>query len=165
MSRRRRYESPVKKSSTFALNITSMTDMFTILLVFLLQSYSTSQVEILPAEGVRLPSSNTTANPVEGVKITLSSKELKMDNHKIATVENMDFNKADLEASDSNFIRPLFEELEKLTKEFPDKDHIKAGRVLLQADQELPYAVIRKVMYTASMAGYPQLKLVTVVGD
>jgi biopolymer transport protein ExbD len=141
-----------------------MTDMFTILLVFLLQSYSTSQVEILPAEGVRLPSSNTTSNPVEGVKITLSSKELKMDNQKIASVENMDFNKADLEATDSNFIRPLFEQLEKLTKESPDKDHIKAGRVLLQADQELPYAVIRKVMYTASMAGYPQLKLVTVVG-
>ena len=36
MSRRRRAEFDTKKKSTFALNITSMTDMFTILLVFLL---------------------------------------------------------------------------------------------------------------------------------
>lgn len=165
MSRRRRYEPPIKKNSTFTLNITSMTDMFTIMLVFLLQSYSTAQVDVLPVEGVRLPASNTTANPVEGVKISLSQKELKIGDLKVASVENLDFNKQDLEASDSNFIRPLFDELEKLTKESPDKDHIKAGRILLQADQDLPYAVIRKVMYTASMAGYPQLKLVTVVGD
>lgn len=165
MARRRRFESPVKKRSTFSLNITSMTDMFTILLVFLLQSYSTSNVEITPAEGVRLPASNSASNPIEGVRITISSKDLKMGNQKLANLENMDFNKADLEAGDTNFIRPLFDELEKLTKDSSDKDHIKAGRVLLQADLELPYAVIRKVMYTASMAGYPQLKLVTIVGD
>lgn len=165
MSRRRRYELPMKKHSTFTLNITSMTDMFTIMLVFLLQSYSTSQVDINPEQGLRLPASNSTANPVEAVKLSLSPTGLKIGDHKIADLTNTEFNKQDLDAHDQNFIRPLFDELEKMTKESPDKDYIKAGRILLQADQELPYAVIRKVMYTASMAGYPQLKLVTVVGD
>ncbi len=142
-----------------------MTDMFTILLVFLLQSYSTSTVEILPADNVRLPASSTQTNPVEALKLSLSPKALKLGDHVIADIHDSEFMKQDIDKNDSNFIRPLFAELEKMTKEMGDKSYVKEGKILLQADQDLPYAVIRKVMYTASMAGYPQLKLVTVVGD
>ncbi|MGE0633168.1 MAG: ExbD/TolR family protein, partial [Pseudobdellovibrionaceae bacterium] len=39
------------------------------------------------------------------------------------------------------------------------------GQILVQADQELPYETLRKVMYTASMAGFPQLKMATIVGE
>lgn len=165
MSRRRRYEPNVNKNSTFTLNITSMTDMFVLLLVFLLQSYSTSDVQITPENGLRLPSSASLANPTEAVKISLSQEALKIDENKIADVKNADFLPQDLEDKDTNFIKPLFEELDKLAKSSSDKAHIKEGRILLQADKELPYATLRKVMYTASMAGFPQLKLVTMVGE
>lgn len=164
MSRRRRYEPNVKKNSTFALNITSMTDMFTILLVFLLQTYSTSDVQIIPENGLRLPSSASQANPVEAIKLSLSNDALKIDQTKIADVKNADFLPQDLEEKDTNFIKPLFEQLDKIAKT-SDKSHVKEGKILLQADKELPYATLRKVMYTASMAGFPQLKLVTLVGE
>lgn len=165
MSRRRRFTPDFKKSSTFALNITSMTDMFTILLVFLLQTYSTSDVEIIPEAGLRLPSSASQSNPVEAIKLSLSTNALKMDRIKIADVKDSDFLASDLESTDSNFIKPLFDQLDKLAKNSADKKEIKEGRILLQADQDLPYSTLRKVMYTASMAGFPQLKLVTLVGD
>ncbi|WP_374079407.1 ExbD/TolR family protein [Bdellovibrio bacteriovorus] len=165
MSRRRRYEPNLNKNSTFTLNITSMTDMFVLLLVFLLQSYSTSDVQITPENGLRLPSSASLVNPTEAVKISLSQEALKIDENKIADVKNADFLPQDLEDKDTNFIKPLFEELDKLAKSSSDKAHIKEGRILLQADKELPYATLRKVMYTASMAGFPQLKLVTMVGE
>lgn len=166
MSRRRRFEPNIKKNSTFTLNITSMTDMFTILLVFLLQSYSTSQVEILPESGLRLPTSATTANPVEAVKISLSKEALKIDKDKIADVKNDEFLAQDLESTDANFIKPLFEKLDHMAKNSTEKEKwVKEGKILLQADKDLPYATLRKVMYTASMAGFPQLKLVTMVGE
>ena len=163
---RRKYEIP-KKSSTFALNITSMTDMFTILLVFLLQSYNTSDVELIPEAGVRLPASSTTTNPVNSIKMVLSKDLMKIGDAKIADVKDMNFEAKDLDPNDKNFILPLFTELEKLSKDEKHKDDpsVKEGRILLQADSALPYAVLRKVMYTASMAGFPQLKLVTLVGD
>ncbi len=146
-----------------------MTDMFTIMLVFLLQTYSTSDVQIIPENGIRLPASNATANPVEALKMSLSSKALKIGDTQIAVLENSNFSGKDIDNNDTNFIVPLFNELEKITKDSESSSkplaHIKEGKILLQADQDLPYAVIRKVMYTASMAGYPQLKLVTVVGD
>lgn len=165
MSRRKRYDPKIKKNSTFGLNITSMTDMFTILLVFLLQSYSTSEVQLVPDANVRLPQSVTTTNPVEGIKLSLSSVGLKLDQTQIAEVKDTDFLPQDLEAKDTNFIKPLFAELDKLAKDPAAKEHVKAGRILLQADRNLPYATLRKVMYTASMAGFPQLKLVTLVGE
>lgn len=165
MARRRRFEPNIKKNSTFTLNITSMTDMFTIMLVFLLQSYSTSEVEITPDKAIRLPTSASQVNPTEAIKLSISAEALKMGNTKIADVKDADFSSQDLEAHDTNFIKPLFEELDKIAKSSQDKAHIKEGRILLQADKDLPYSTIRKVMYTASMAGFPQLKLVTMVGE
>ncbi|MGZ3772623.1 MAG: ExbD/TolR family protein [Pseudobdellovibrionaceae bacterium] len=167
MSLRRRYEPNINKNSTFTLNITSMTDMFTIMLVFLLQTYSTSDVQIIPEKNLRLPSSASQINPTEAIKISLSQNALKMDQTKIADVKDADFLPQDLEEKDTNFIKPLFEELDKLAKSTSDKDKafIKEGRILLQADKDLPYSTLRKVMYTASMAGFPQLKLVTMVGE
>jgi biopolymer transport protein ExbD len=165
MARRARYELPKKSNSTFTLNITSMTDMFTILLVFLLQSYSTSIVEIIPENGLRLPASASQANPTEAIKLSLSTEALKIDRTVIANVKNTDFERADLEDKDTNFIKPLFTVLDKMAKDDAAKPYVKEGKILLQADKNLPYATLRKVMYTASMAGFPQLKLVTLVGD
>lgn len=161
--KRKRYQLDVKKNQTFGLNITSMTDMFTILLVFLLQTYSTSDVQIEPVNGLRLPTSNTDRNPVDGVKISLSPTELKFDQMKLANVQNQMIEASAIDANDSNFIKPLFEQLQKFNKE--NEKSAKIGKVLFQADQDLPYGVVRKVMYTASMAGFPNLKMVTVVGN
>lgn len=163
---RRRFELP-KQKSTFGLNITSMTDMFTILLVFLLQTYSTSTVELIPEAGLRLPQSSSNTNPVEAIKLVVSKEVVKIDKTKIASMKNADFETKDLDPNDSNFILPLFNELDKLAKDEKLKNDpaVKEGRILLQADSGLPYSVLRKVMYTASMAGFPQLKLVTLVGE
>lgn len=161
--KRKRFVVEVRKNQTFGLNITSMTDMFTILLVFLLQTYSTNDVPIDPVDGLRLPTSTTDRNPVDGIKISLSPTELKFDKVKIANVQNKMIESSAIDKNDSNFIKPLFDELQKFNKE--NEKSTKIGKVLFQADQDLPYGVIRKVMYTASMAGFPNLKMVTVVGD
>lgn len=163
---RRRYELPRQKNS-FGLNITSMTDMFTILLVFLLQTYSTSDVEILPEAGLRLPASTTSTNPVEAIKLTVSKELVKLDKTKIADIKDSNFEVKDIDPNDTNFVLPIFNELDKIAKDEKLKDNpaVKEGRILLQADASLPYSTLRKVMYTASMAGFPQLKLVTVVGN
>lgn len=161
--KRKRFQVDVKKNQTFGLNITSMTDMFTILLVFLLQTYSTNDVQIEPVSGVRLPASNTDRNPVEGIKISLSPTELKFDQNKIANVQNEVFEASAIDSNDPKFIKPLFDELQKYNKE--NEKSPKIGKVLFMADQDLPYGLISKVMYTASMAGFPNLKMVTVVGN
>lgn len=159
-SQRKRYEFDTKKQSTFALNINSMTDMFTILLVFLLQTYSTSDVQVNIDQGQRLPSSTSQSSPVKSIQISLTKNELKISDQTIAKLVHEDFENKDISNSDSNFITPLFAELEKFAK-----DEKLKGNILMKADESLPYGVLRKVMYTASMAGFPNLKMATVVGQ
>jgi biopolymer transport protein ExbD len=160
---RTRYQVPLKKNQSFTLNITSMTDMFTILLVFLLQTYNASEVNLDPVAGVRLPSSTTEKNLINGVKLSISPTELKFDQTVVAKLQNNQIEQAAIDPNDSNFIKPLFDQLQKFNKE--NEKLAQTGKVLLQADQELPFATIRKIMYTASMAGFPNLKLVTTVGN
>lgn len=165
MSRRHRYSPPHKRSTTFTLNITSMTDMFTLLLVFLLQSYNTSEVQIDIQPGLRLPASNTSLNPNDGVKVSVTMDSILIDKKEIGKIVNNQVDGKDLDPQDTSFILPLFSELDKIMKTEKDKKIAKEGRILLQADARLPYSTLRKVMYTASMAGFPQLKMVTTVGN
>jgi len=144
------------------LNITSMTDMFTILLVFLLQNYTASQVEIDPIEGLRLPSSVSEKNPVDGVKIGVSTTELRVDKDKLLDLQSSAFKPTDIDSHDTNFLPGLFNHLQELNKKNPKL--AETGKVLLQADKELSYNTLRKVMYTASMAGFPNIKMVVQVG-
>ncbi len=152
------------QNSTFALNITSMTDMFTIMLVFLLQTYSTSDMQVIPEKDINLPVSNIEITPPKTMSVSLSRKELKLDGRTIASLDDGDFSKLDIDSHDMNFIKPLFNELSKLEKAETTVG-AKEGNILMQADSSLSYQVIRKVMYTASMAGFPKLKMATVAGE
>lgn len=165
MAYRRKTPDYAPKAKTFALNITSMTDMFTILLVFLLQTYSTADFRVEPVQGMSLPLSNATTEPSKAVQVSLTKKELIIEGRTIASLDQGHFAKTDLESSDTNFIKPLFSELEKFAKEKSEDPSVKEGKVVFQADSSLSYDMIRKVMYTASMAGFPKLKMATVVGN
>ena len=158
-----RFKVPIKKNNSFTLNITSMTDMFTILLVFLLQTFASGEINLDPVNGVRLPTSTTEKNPVNGVKVSVSPTEIKFDQKVVALIKENQVDKASLDANDSEFIKPLFDELKKFNE--TDQKLAQTGKILLQADKDLPYNTIRKIMYTASMAGFPKLKLVTTVGN
>lgn len=160
---RTRVKVAIKRNQTFGLNITSMTDMFTILLVFLLQSFAAGEVNLDPVSGVRLPSSSTEKNPVDGARVSISASEIKFDNKVVAAVKDNKVDAVALDAHDNQFIKPLFDQLKELNTK--NEKLAKTGKVLLQADENLPYDLLRKVMYTASMAGFPNVKLVTTVSN
>ncbi|MEZ0391791.1 MAG: biopolymer transporter ExbD [Pseudobdellovibrionaceae bacterium] len=195
MSRRKRFELKGNHNSTFALNVTSMTDMFTIMLVFLLQTYTTSEVQVIPDKDQALPTSNSEANPVMALQISVTRTQLKIEDRVIASLQSDDFTRGDIDPNDTNFIKPLFAALEKAAKEEKERDAkyqanlaagtpemikdahgnlipagkpnpgILDGKIIVKADQNLSYGVLRKVMYTASMAGFPKMKMATVVGN
>ena len=58
------------------LNIVAMMDMMTIILVFLLKSYSASSVSVTASEDVRPPISTTRATPKDTVAVTITPKSI-----------------------------------------------------------------------------------------
>jgi len=148
------------------LQLTAMVDMFTVLLVFLLKSYTTSSVRVNPVDDLRLPSSIVTVEPNEALKVMVSKKGVYVDDVKILDIDEGVFAIASLDKNDKNFIRPLYEALDEHAKKAEDlqKQNPAAkftGAYILQADQSLNYSILRKVIYTSMLAGYADLKLGT----
>ena len=155
------------RSGTFNLQITSMIDMFTILLVFLLKSYNTSSVMVNPQSGLILPQSNAQVEPVEALKLSVSAQGIYVDEKLIVPLVNGQIDKKLTDPNDGKFIKTLFQELNQQaqkTKDIASKNESVAfdGRVIFQADRDLPYDVLKKVMYTASLAGYADFKFAVV---
>lgn len=154
-----------RSPATFKLNITSMVDMFVMLLVFLLKSFDTSPVQITPSDGLRLPASTSTKEPVEALKVVVSKTGIFVDDRKVVefTGESI-VGEKDLDKADPNFIRTLYTELDKEAQKSKDIAKVNEtvefdGKVIMQADRTIPYSLLKKVMYTSMMAGYADLKM------
>lgn len=150
--------------STFKIQITSMVDMFVILLVFLLKSYSTDPVQITPGDNLTLPSSSSTKPAVDVLKLVVSKTGIFVDDKKIVDLSEGKLTDKDVDANDMMFIRALYTELDGQAQKSRSiakvNDELEFdGKVLMQADRALPYALLRKVMYTSMMAGYSDVKI------
>ncbi len=148
-----------KETGTFSLNITSMTDMFTMLLCFLLQTYATSDVQIDLENGVRLPVSSSLKNPSRAPQVTITTKEIKVDGKVIVKLTDGQLTQADLDPQNPQVIKALLEELR--AKLAPDGN---SDAVLLQADSSNNMAALSRYFTTISAAGFPKVKLATLVG-
>jgi biopolymer transport protein ExbD len=157
--RRRRGE--VKEMS---LNITSMMDMFTIILVFLLKSFSTSSASMKVSGDLSLPESTANKPPLEVVTVAVDQKHILVDNKVIITHKEGEIPANQLDESGYKII-PLFEELSKHSEKakFIASQNEKfdfEGKVLLQMDRELKFKLLRQVMYSAGQAEYNEFKFV-----
>ena len=154
------------KKSTFILQLTAMVDMFTIIIVFLLKSFSTSAVNITPQKGLTLPQSSSYVNPVEGIKLVISKSGIFVEDKLIVPLQDGQLTAEQVESTDNQFIKELFTALDKQaekSKEISEqnKDYKFEGKIVMQADSQLDYGLLKKVMYTSSMAGYGDMKLAT----
>jgi biopolymer transport protein ExbD len=150
--------------STFKIQVTSMVDMFVILLVFLLKSYSTSPVNITPTDKLTLPASSSTKDPVDVLKLMVSKAGIFVEDKKVLDLKDGVLDIKDVDASDTQFIRALYTELDlqaqKSRKIASVNETVEFdGKVIMQADRSLPYDLVRKIMYTSMMAGYADVKI------
>lgn len=158
------------KKATFVLQLTAMVDMFTILIVFLLKSFSTSSVHLTPVKGLTLPHSTSYTNPVEALKLIVAKDGIYIDEKMVVPLEEGKISDSALDASDPDFITDLFTELDQqveISKQIREenKEFEFEGKVVMQADAALDYGLLKKVMYTTSMAGFADMKLATMSSD
>lgn len=157
------------------LNITSMMDMMTIILVFLLKSYSTSDVSVAPSDMLQLPSSTAKKPPELAVNLVVARDKIVVDGVPVlnlTTIPDEDNPGQYLAAvpedeKKGQSIDKLYQRLldkaeaaKALAEQTGSADHAFKGRVLIQCDRELPFAVLREVMYTAGQAQFGEFKFV-----
>jgi biopolymer transport protein ExbD len=147
-----------------------MVDMFVILLVFLLKSYSTSPVQISPGKNMTLPASTSMKDPTDVLKLQVSKNAIFVEDKKIMDLNDGLVDVKDIDKNDTQFIRTLYTELDSMANKSrtiasKNEEMEFDGKVIMQADRNLPYELLKKVMYTSMMAGYSDVKIAVLSKD
>ncbi len=146
--------------SDVALQITSMADIFMILLVFLLKNYSASVSTLAPTAQLSLPevSVSSKAAPKESLKIEISEDAVLVDQKPALKLTNFRFPASEtLDSTGSKTISGLMKYQREMKPE-PNRE----SSVVIMADQRAPYDTIKRVVASAAGAGFIDLQLVVV---
>ncbi|MBC8205312.1 biopolymer transporter ExbD [bacterium] len=139
-------------------NLTSMMDMMTIILLFLLKSMAVSGALLHAVEGINLPNSNSETEPqkhlsfvineegvfyeVEGRVVRLLAASFELQNDSLIMFENLN------DFLDST--RAMDMELGRETR----------SKVTLQADKAIPYKYIYKFITTCGESGFTTIQFI-----
>jgi biopolymer transport protein ExbD len=145
-----------KKYQPPKLMLTSMMDMFTIILIFLLFSFSEDPEAIKLGKDLELPRSTSEAVYQKAVKIVLSKTELRINDEIMAQVQDRQIVGLDVEDMKSSSLYQrlkTYRETNKLETQESQTRH-----VLFLCDQSHSFNTINNVIKTAGLAGYPNFQ-------
>jgi biopolymer transport protein ExbD len=153
------------ESNQLVLQITSMADIFTIILVFLLKSFASGAVNITPSTGIKLPAAAADQTQIQAVTAEISSDSVQID-HVVATpLENFHFKPGSLDtAGVSKDLDQAFD-LQRKRQEIISKTNSEVTqdkRLLVMADEKIPYVTLKAVLASAAIHGFTDFKLVVV---
>jgi biopolymer transport protein ExbD len=157
-----------KQSDEMALQITSMADIFTIILVFLLKSYATSALNITPTAGLLLPEAQAADTQVEALKLEIANDSVNVEGKPATPLKNFAFDKADLLGNGSSKGVNAALETEKKRQLLIAKANADVkvdSKILIVADQKTPYSTVKSVLASAAINGFTDFKLVVVRKD
>lgn len=136
------------------LQITSMADIFMIILVFLLKSYGTGAIDVMPSPGVAMPQAIPLSAPAEGLKLEVAESSVRLEGEPVTAVTHFGFASADLAATGES--RSLVAALENKKREKP------GSQVIVLADRRAPYSTIKAILASAAVSGFTDFKLAVV---
>jgi len=146
------------------LNITPMMDMMTIILVFLLKSFSSTTSTITFDQNLQVPKSFTELKPKMAVTVTVTKKVILVEGDAIAPVNAGRVDPAvKRDGENGYYITALVDILEKhgrREKKVAEMTGQKfEGQLMLVADQTTPYRLLTEVIYSCGQAGYGNYRL------
>jgi len=147
-----------KKNSDFSLQITSMADIFMILLVFLLKSYATSITNIAPSSHISLPEVTATGVPKESLKIEVGKEAVTIDDKQVLQLRNFEFGGEETGAGENSPTITRILNQERSKTPIPNMD----SALVVMADEGTPYSTIKRVVASAAGAGFVDLQLLVV---
>jgi len=157
-----------KISADVALQITSMADIFTIILVFLLKSFAGGGLNISPSKGLKMPVAATEATAPQALTIEISEDAVNVENKFVVALSNYRFSPQDLLASgipsELNDVLDKARQRQDLIAKSNTDVNIDA-KLLVVADQKVPYITLKRVLSTAALHGFNEPKLVVTLKE
>jgi len=136
------------------MNLTSLMDVFTILVFFLLVNSANTEVLETPKQ-ITLPDSVVEQKPRETVVIFVSPDLVTVQGEVVVRVE-------DILTTNQQNIAAIGERLAELSKNvigLRTRQVAESQEVTILADRTVPFTVVKKVMSTCTSQGYGQISL------
>ena len=144
-----------KRLQLTRMNLTSLMDVFTILVFFLLVNSGSPETLETPKD-IELPESLAEAKPRETVVVYIGQEHVLVQGEAVAKVA------AIASMPEEGNIAPIVERLTELENRIigPSTQHVARTReVTILADRRTPFAVVQRVMATCTQQGYERLSL------
>ena len=139
------------------MNLTSLMDVFTILVFFLLVNSSSSEV-LAPPKNITLPDSVVETKPKETVVILVSEETIMVQGEVVVTVEDVVNSKQDAIIEISNKLESVKQSVIGVST----KTVSKSREVTILSHKKVPFKVLRKVMSSCTYAGYENISLAVI---
>jgi biopolymer transport protein ExbD len=141
-----------KKNGYAGLMLTSLVDMFTIIVIFLLMNFSANGEVLYMSKDIKLPDAYHGAALERAPVISVSGDAVTFDGRML-------LNTADLEKGDVLNVPELEDALRDEKRRYEqihanDPDHPFRGLVNVQADRRIPFKVIKRVMFACNQSGF-----------
>lgn len=162
---RKHAKSPWHRYRPAKLQLTPMIDMFTILLIFLLKSFTAQGQVVTITPDVHLPQSTAEKPSRYPMVVSATNKIIKViyADEKEKILRDID----KLLIDKKRIIGDLYDELKSradYTKEIERRNNYSPGtlfkgEITVLGDKEIPYRLLEKIMYTCGRAGYANIDL------
>ena len=136
------------------MNLTSLMDVFTILVFFLLVNSGSVEVLDTPKE-VSLPESRVETKPRETVVIFISPTQVLVQGQLVALVD-------EILAGEANVMDPIAARLAQLKESVIGTNTLTVSNsqeVTILADRSVPFTVVKTVMSTCTNEGFENVSL------
>lgn len=150
-----------KKGVYATLFLTSMVDMFAIMVIFLLQSFSAEGELIILPKGLELPKAENVGVLERAPSLVISQDQILLEGAVVgstpAIAAQSEWAVPSLQQALNQYRMKLVDEASK--KGLKGEDVQKAGqKINVSADKRLPFQVVKKIIYNAGFAGYPDFR-------
>lgn len=149
---------------TLTLNLMPMLDIFSILITFLLMSFSTDPVNYNTNAGIELPESSTMAALDEVPSVIVTKTDIKVGDKVVATIVSGDVPEKDRQQGG---VYPVFQELEKamennkraLKGRITEMDKARLATITMEMDSKHRFKLMKRIMLAAQQAEFITFKL------
>jgi biopolymer transport protein ExbD len=143
-----------QRNKAGSLNLTSLMDVFTILVLYLLVNQSAVEV-VEPPKDVKLPDSVVESKPRQTVIMMVSEQAVMIQGEQIVTI-------AEVQETKTGLIEPVIEKLSKLKENvigINTEAVAKSNEVTIMAHRTVPFKVLKILMSSCTSAGYTKISL------
>jgi biopolymer transport protein ExbD len=148
------------KKKVLNLPLTSLMDVFTILVFFLLFHSGGSEVVEAPKQ-IKLPNSIVEAKPRETVVIMVSPEVVLVQGEAVISTAQL----LDTSAGDVPEITQRLEQLERNIIGISTRTAVESKEVTILADKTIPFRALKRIMSTCTGSGYGKISLAVTQKD